>query len=144
MITNADITVFNKVLGTDRRDVYVPTYFYGVSWYGAHNGSLQNKALSGGSRYVVRIPITATVSGNKQYILADDFDDLPDNEKSSYWTIQTGCVVAKGIVQLEAGVESLDENEVMMLPNEQFNVTTYADNTIRGTAKTKHWRLGGF
>lgn len=146
MITNADITIFNKILGADRRDVYVPTYIYGVSWYASHSDSRTGTSTTANSKYVVRIPITARIAGNKQFINADDFYDLCDQPievRDKFWTIQTGCFVVKGIVELDNGIDSVDEEEIMMLPNESFNVNSYADNTIRGTKHTKHWRIGG-
>ena len=37
MITNADITIFNKAIGENRREVFIPTTISGVSWYDVHS-----------------------------------------------------------------------------------------------------------
>ena len=47
MITNADITVFNRVLSSDRREVYIPTYIQGVAWYDSHASSDSGTRLQG-------------------------------------------------------------------------------------------------
>ncbi len=145
MITNADITIFNKVLGDDRRDVFIPTHIYGVSWYDAHDSSQPTSlSLPEREKYIVRIPISASVSNNKEYIDAALYDDLTAQRREGYWTIQTSCIVAKGIVNVDDGGDGITEDEILTLKTKLFTVNTYADNTIRGTKFTKHWRIGGF
>ncbi len=145
MITNADITIFNKVLGDDRRDVFLPTHIYGVSWYDAHDSSQPTSlSLPEREKYIVRIPISASVSNNKEYIDAALYDDLTAQQRERYWTIQTSCIVAKGIVNVDDGGDGITEDEILTLKTKLFTVNTYADNTIRGTKFTKHWRIGGF
>lgn len=141
MTINADITIFNKVRGERRRDVYVPTYIRGVSWYVSHSDSQEGTAFRKNSKYVVRIPINARITGNKQYINPDDFYDLPLEVRDNYWTIQTGCFVCHGIVDIDTS--DIDEQTLLDLKEETFTVNAYADNTIRGTNRTKHWRIGG-
>ena len=145
MITNADITIFNKVLGDDRRDVFIPTHIYGVSWYDAHDSSQPTSlSLPDREKYIVRIPISASVSDDKKYIDAALYDELTAQQRAGYWTIQTSCIVAHGIVNVDDGGDGITEDEILSLKTKLFTVNTYADNTIRGTKFTKHWRIGGF
>lgn len=145
MITvNADITIFNKAAGERRRDIYIPTKIYGVSWYASHTDSQEGTAHRGNAKYTVRIPLTARIEEGKQFINADDYYELPVDVRDGYWTIQHGCYVFKGILDLYEGEEFVNETDFERFRNEFFNVNTYADNTIRGTKYTKHWRLGGF
>lgn len=145
MITNADITIFNKVLGDDRRDVFIPTHIYGVSWYDAHDSSQPTSlSLPEREKYIVRIPISASVSDDKKYIDAALYDELTTQQRAGYWTIQTSCIVAHGIVNVDDGGDGITEDEILSLKTKLFTVNTYADNTIRGTKFTKHWRIGGF
>lgn len=145
MTTNADITIFNKVLGDDRRDVFIPTHIYGVSWYDAHEGTLPTSlSIPEREKYIVRIPISASISNDKKYIDAARYDELTDQQRRWYWTIQTACIVAQGIVNVDDGGDGITEDEILSLKTKLFTVNTYADNTIRGTKFTKHWRIGGF
>ena len=120
MITNADITVFNRVLSSDRREVYIPTYIQGVG-----------------------VPESATVTGGKTYVPADDYKALSSSEREAHWTIQLATLVAKGTVALPEGSTTMDESSIRKSGYEVFSVSTYADNTVRGTAAVRHWRMGG-
>ena len=142
MITNADITI---LLGDDRRDIFLPTHIYGVSWYDAHDSSQPTSlSLPDREKYIVRIPISASVSDDKEYIDAALYDELTAQQRAGYWTIQTSCIVAHGIVNVDDGGDGITEDEILSLKTKLFTVNTYADNTIRGTKFTKHWRIGGF
>ena len=127
MITNADITVFNRVLSSDRREVYIPTYIQDVAWYDSHASSDSGTAKSESSDYVVRVPESATVTGGKTYVPADDYRTLS----------------SKGTVVLPEGSTTMDESSIRKSGHEVFSVSTYADNTVRGTAAVRHWRMGG-
>lgn len=143
MITNADITIFNRVLSSDRREVYIPTYIQGVAWYDSHASSESGTAKSESSDYVVRVPESATVTGGKTYVSADDYKALSSSEREGHWTIQLATLVAKGTVVLPEGSTTMDESSIRKSGHEVFSVSTYADNTVRGTAAVRHWRMGG-
>ena len=51
------------------------------------------------------------------------------------------CIREKG---LKLSKETIEELAKLSQHDEDFvTVTEYADNTIRGTDRTKHWRIGG-
>ena len=79
-----------------------------------------------------------------EYIDAAMYDELTDQQREGYWTIQISCIVAHGIVNVDDGGDGITEDENLSLKTKLFTVNTYADNTIRGTKFTKHWRIGGF
>lgn len=143
MMQNADIIVFNKAVGADRREVFLPTVIHNVCWYGSR--SLDASGSATGS-FAVRIPFVAEVEGRKKYKPEREYASASYAEKKHSWTLQKNCYVMmlrKGVIgnRLE-----FDPDEVLDLSkrcDEFFTVTEYADNTTRGTTSVKHWRIGG-
>lgn len=125
-MTNSDVTIFNLRIGSDRREKLCATRIMGVSWYGTKGEAVSDTDRKGKAKCVIRIPVAATVEAGKQYISEEKYKKLSDEEAERYWTIQKGAYIVRG---------QYDEDFV--------TVTEYADNTIRGTDRTKHWRIGG-
>lgn len=117
------------------------------------NDRNRNQAMA-----VIRIPATATVEAGKQYISEEKYKKLSDEEAERYWTIQKGAYIVRGqyvvagqwlfdTFSFRQGIilkETIEELAKLRQHDEDFvTVTEYADNTIRGTDRTKHWRIGG-
>ena len=72
------------------------------------------------------------------------FKAMKEEEARQHWTLQKGDIILATETVLE---DPLNETEVRQLAAEaQVDVITvkeYADNTIRGSAAVKHWRIGG-
>lgn len=112
----------------------------------------------GTAQYTIRIPVTATVEGGKQYISEEKYKKLSDEEAERYWTIQKNAYIMRGeyvvagqwlfdTFSFRSGVilkEAIEDLAKLRKHDEDFiTITEYADNTIRGTDRTKHWRIGG-
>lgn len=140
MISNADITLFNKRYDSEtRQDKFLPTVIKGVSLYisKGSTGDFQNR--SGKATYKVRIPINAD-TGGKQYIDQVGYKALTDEEVSGFWTLQPDCIIVPAIAD-EA--EDISITELTSKYGSVITVTDFSDNTTRGVEPMKHWRVGG-
>lgn len=148
MITNVDaVTVFNGRLDKEtRRKVFVPTVIRGVSYVEAKGATVSNNGVwSDDVQYKIRVPLTATVQGDREYMRDLNYVKL-DNEKAvKYWTIQKGDLIAHG--EYAGGNPLLYENDLTAYAKGQgldlIHVTEYADNTVGGSLYMRHWRIGG-
>lgn len=140
MYVQTAITVFNKRLGADRREVYFPTCIRSASFLenkssshstdGAHSQSLA---------YKLRIPLGAKIQDGRSYVPAEQYRQLDDEAAVQVWTLQTGDYVLPMEIELTAPVDQAQMEALGQL----IRVKEYADNTIRGSAAVKHWRIGG-
>lgn len=158
MIATDDVTIFNLRVGTDRREKFYATRILGVSWYGIKGQSVSDTNRKEKAQCVIRIPVTATVEDGKQYISEEKYKKLSDEEAERYWTIQKNAYIARGeyvvtgqwlfdTFSFRQGIilkEEIEELAKLRQHDEDFiTITEYADNTLRGTDRTKHWRIGG-
>ena len=158
MTINSDVTIFNLRIGADRREKFYATRILGVSWYGSKGQVVSDTVRKGTAQCVIRIPYTAIVEGGKQYISEEEYKKLSDEEAERYWTIQKGAYIVRGqyvvagqrlfdTFSFRQGIilkDTIEELAKLRQHDEDFvTVTEYADNTIRGTDRTKHWRIGG-
>ena len=137
MTINSDVTIFNLRIGADRRETFSATRILGVSWYESKGQVVSDTVRKGTAQCVIRIPYTATVEGGKQYISEEEYKKLSDEDVEKYWTIQKNAYIMRGTYEGE-----IPDNPLKSVEN-LVTITEFADNTIRGTNRTKHWRLGG-
>ena len=137
MTTNSDVTIFNLRIGADRREKFYATRILGVSWYESKGQVVSDTVRKGTAQCVIRIPYTAIVEGGKQYISEEEYKKLSDEDVEKYWTIQKNAYIMRGTYEGE-----IPDNPLKSVEN-LVTITEFADNTIRGTNRTKHWRLGG-
>ena len=85
MLTNADVTLYNKSLNLDTRDyVYIPVCLYGVFWEDSEDGT------------VIYIPHDVE-AGGREYISPTGWKKLNDVQRRQYWTIQPETKAVRGI-----------------------------------------------
>lgn len=137
MMTNSDVTIFNLRIGADRREKLYATRIMGVSWYGTKGETVSDTDRKDKAKCVIRIPATATVEAGKQYISEEKYKKLSDEDVEKYWTIQKNAYIMRGTYEGE-----IPDNPLKSIEN-LVTITEFADNTIRGTNRTKHWRIGG-
>ena len=148
MITNvAAVTVFNGRLdkGT-RRKICIPTVIRGVSYVEGKGSTVANNGVwSDDVQYKIRVPLTAVVQDNREYMRDLNYAKLDDKEAAKYWTVQKGDFVIRG--EYAGGGPVLYEDELTTYVKEQgldlIRITEYADNTSGGSLYTRHWRIGG-
>lgn len=137
MTINSDVTIFNLRIGADRREKFYATRIMGVSWYGTKGETVSDTDRKDKAKCVIRIPATATVEAGKQYISEEKYKKLSDEDVEKYWTIQKNAYIMRGTYEGE-----IPDNPLKSIEN-LVTITEFADNTIRGTNRTKHWRIGG-
>ena len=137
MTINSDVTIFNLRIGADRREKFYATRILGVSWYESKGQVVSDTVRKGTAQCVIRIPYTAIVEGGKQYISEEEYKKLSDEDVEKSWTIQKNAYIMRGTYEGE-----IPDNPMKSVEN-LVTITEFADNTIRGTNRTKHWRLGG-
>lgn len=158
MMTNSDVTIFNLRIESDRREKFYATRILGVSWYRTEGQSVSDNDRKAVTKCVVRIPFNAVTEGGKQYISEEEYKKLSDEEAERYWTIQKNAYIMQGeyvtaeqwkfdTFSFRSGVilkEAIEDLAKLRKYDESFiTITEYADNTVRGTDRTKHWRIGG-
>ncbi len=140
MITNADITIYNKrYMSESRSEKFAPTPIRDVSFYSRKGTVSGSQEMKGGDTYTVRIPADADTFG-KQYVDYLMYENMGDDVYNSYWTIQPGSIIVKG---LHDGKELLSEVELRKRHMEVMFVTNFTDNRDRCSDAMKHWRIGG-
>lgn len=132
MITNADITIYNKKYSPETRsDTWHRTVLKGAHLYCEHKVQLLATGLVNADLYKIRIP--ADVSVGKQYVPWPEYQAAED--VSHLWTIQKGDY----IVQEEAP-EVSDLKELQITVADIIKVTAWSDNRRGGLP---HWRIEG-
>lgn len=145
MYVQVTITVFNKRLSADRREVYLPTCISGASYYESKSsGHSTDGAHAESLTYKLRIPINAKTQSDRTYASEKAFKAMTEEEARQHWTLQKGDIV---LVCETSLADPVDEATVKQLAAanlaDVITVKEYADNTIRGSAAVKHWRIGG-
>lgn len=156
MLTNADITIFNKRLSEDRREIYIPTILRGVSFYKENIMSQSDIDRRGTKNVTIRIPFNVDM-GSRTYIKESMYKQLSNEEALKYWTIQRGDYIVSAQVNGEdwiwdtfsftdgivTGKEINNLKKLREVESDFITITNYADNTKRGSDRVKHWRIGG-
>lgn len=144
MYVQTTITVFNKRLGDDRREVYFPTVISGASYQEAKGSSQSGGVRSESLSYKLRIPINAKMQNDRTYAPEKAYKAMAAEEAGEHWTLQKGDII---LARETALADPVDETALKQLAAAEhldvITVTEYADNTTRGTAMVKHWRIGG-
>lgn len=136
MITNADITIYNKYYDrTIRTDRYKKTIIRGVNWYGGQKVTVGDNGLLSADSYTVRIPVSSAPS-DKDFILPEEFAKLDDGALNDFWTLQNDDLIFRGI-----GEEIIQPKDVTE-KSECFVVTGWSDNR-RGSPIMQHWKVEG-
>lgn len=145
MYVQTAITLFNKRLSSDRREVYFPTCISGASFFESRSSSHSTDgAHSENLTYKIRIPVDAKIQDGRTYLNEQAFAALADTAVPDHWTIQKGDILLPCAMQLtgsfsEADVKTLAKTGLV----DVITVREYADNTIRGSEAVQHWRIGG-
>ena len=133
MITNADLTIYNK-RGVDKetaRPIYFRTQITGVNFYTKQEVQTTDKGLVSADLYQIRIPEDADTQ-EKQYIDADAYAKLEEAE--GYWTINNGDLFGRGLL------DDFEKESEFLKRQYTGKVLSFSDNRRGGLP---HWRIGG-
>lgn len=139
MITNADITIFNKrYVREERTEKFVATQIKGVSFHFRKGTSSGNQDRNARDTYTIRIPDTADTSG-KAYAEQMEYSGMDDDTFPGYWTIQRGDIIIRGL----SGCDTVTETELKQNYPDVITVDNFSDNRSRCSECMRHWRIGG-
>lgn len=149
-----DIILLNKRLDkASRRDVFIATQISGVSVYDNRQSSKDGGFHSPSETFKIRIPINAVTQNGKAYLPETHYDDAENVE--GFWTIHTEDLIIVCASEFEDVHTSVFETDAVTaeqaeamaklvgFQKELIHVVDYSDNTLRGSAAVKHWRIGG-
>lgn len=143
MYVQTAITLFNRRLSADRRELYFPTCIRSASFMESKSsGHSTDGAHSQSLAYKLRIPISAKIQNDRSYVPGAEYTQLDDAAAASCWTLRTGDYVVPMETALADPID-FGQLEALASRSQLIAVKEYADNTIRGTAAVKHWRIGG-
>ena len=132
MITNADITIYNREYVPDKRtDIWHRTVIRNA-WFHTENKVQQtDSGLKSNDVCKIRIP---EGSPEKEYLDPESY--AAAESKDGYWTIQEDDIVVKG----ECPYEIAKPADLKQLHKRYFKITSWSDNRFGGSP---HWRIGG-
>lgn len=134
MLTNADITIYNKKYNSETRsDTWHRTVLEGVHFYCEHKVQLLATGLVNADLYKIRVPLH--VKTDKQYVPQDEYQYQAAEDVSGLWTIQKGDYIVRG-----AGPDVSTLAELQKLICDTCKVTAWSDNRRGGLP---HWRIEG-
>lgn len=136
MITNADLTIFNKrrIEKATGRPVYFRTWIKGVSFYTDQKVKVTEEAgVISKDMYKIRIPEGADAEG-KQYVDAERYKSMTDEEASRYWTIDNDDLFGKGLLP------EFEKEADFLRRQYTGKVVSFSDNRRGGLP---HFRIGG-
>lgn len=143
MYVQTPITVFNRRLSADRRELYHPTCIRSASFLESKgSGHSTDGAHSQALAYKLRIPISAKIQAGRTYVPEAEYSHLDDEAAAGCWTLSTGDYVVPLETELVGPID-FGALEELAAKSQLIAVKEYADNTIRGSAAVKHWRIGG-
>lgn len=132
MITNSDITVYNRISGDSTHyDTWNRTVLHGVHVHVDHKTAVTDNGLKSAEVYKIRIPADIPEAG--QYLPPDQFACCGGY---GYWTIQNDDQIVLGECQI--AIEKPADLKAVF--QKHCKVTSWSDNRF-GT--TPHWRIGG-
>lgn len=144
MTTQGPITIYNKRLGTDRRDVYYPTRI-GAASYAEKMGSLHSDGSTEESvSYKLRIPADAEIEASRLYSPETAYKRYEPERAIYHWTIGHLDLIVRGDPLVDGPADEKTIRDAASAEGRQvIIVEEYADNTERGSPAVRHWRIGG-
>lgn len=136
MVTNADITLYNKVYdrdtGTNR---YYRTVLKGVNWQDTTAVQPTDKGIV--SADVAEIYIPFAVETEKQFRKPKNFVQEP--EKAGFFTIEAGDLVVRGIVENE--LTSAKDEERLKNAYDDVRTIAVVETNDNGSLEMQHWKV---
>ena len=132
MITNSDITIYNRISGDSTHyDTWNRTVLHGVHVHVDHKTAVTDNGLKSAEVYKIRIPTDIPEAG--QYLPPDQYARC---DGYGYWTIQNDDQIVLG----DCPIEIERPADLKAVFQKHCKVTSWSDNRF-GTAP--HWRIGG-
>lgn len=136
VITNADMTIYNKVYDRDSgSNEYHKTFLKGVNWQSTTQIVPSDNGVI--SANVAEIYIPFMVDTDKVYKAPRNF--INDNDKEDCFTISPGDIVIKGIIEDE--ITSQNDEKRIKNTFDDVRVIAGADTNDNGSVEMQHWKV---
>lgn len=133
MLTNATITIYNRISGKKNTfDTWHRTVIRDVHVYVDHKASVGDSGLNSAEVYKIRIP--TDVENADQYLPPEEY--VKKDNPGDYWTIQ----IDDRIVLEECTKEIEKPADLKDVRLRHCKVLSWSDNRFGGLP---HWRIGG-
>lgn len=143
MTTQGPITVYNKRLGKDRRELYHPTRISAASYSEAIGSRHGDGQTENAVRYKLRIPADADTEG-KGYVPEAVYRAADDAQAASFWTLGHLDLIVRGEpLAASPAPEKAIRDAAAATGRQVIVIEEYADDTERGSPGVRHWRIGG-
>jgi hypothetical protein len=134
MITNADITLYNKYYDrTLGHDAYLRSYIFNVNWQGARAVTVNDKGLI--TADFTEVFIYPPTWGDKNYMKPKEW--AKSEEKELFFTLNAGDIIVKGIIDYAIAAASTKE-----LINSFDDVLTIVSVVDLSETSLPHWEIG--
>ena len=139
MITNSDLTIYNKYLNKEtERTEYIRTHIYGVNFQVKTMVAVADKGLNSANIATIFIPMNAYFS-NKKYIKPKAFKNISPSDKGDFFTFEEGDIIVKGICDFELSSKNL--NELKNNFDDVYSLISIETNE-NGSEHMHHWKIG--
>ena len=136
MVTNADLTIYNKVYDRDTgASRYYRTVLKGVNWQDTTAVQPTDKGIV--SADVAEIYIPFAVETEKQFRKPKNF--VQETEKSVFFTVEAGGLAIRGIVETE--LESAKDEERLKNVHDDVRVIAVVETNDNGNPEMQHWKV---
>lgn len=138
MIANADLTLYNKYI-EDRKERFQRVQLKGVMW---ENRKARNVLASGGNLAAdqAAIYIPMSIAGHQEPMEWRTGQDESGDEDVETWTLQTGDLVVRGLVDDELTDEF--GPSALKAKYDDVLVISSVDTMKAGSADMHHWQVG--
>lgn len=134
MVTNADITIYNRKLDPETRTyVWLRTIISSVWWHTEQKVQITDNGLQSADIHKIRIPKKTFPDG---YLPPEEYARIPLIWAEKHWTVENGDLFVKGIVTDGITKESDLQNKGYQIGK----VLSHSENFFGGNP---HIRIGG-
>jgi len=134
MRTNADVTIYNKYIDTDRSEKYVRAQIKGVAW---ENRRASNTLAMGGRANADQATVYIPLARDADYLSPRDWKALTD--KTSAWTLQPGDLIVRGLIDEEISA-SLTPSTLLKTYADALLISS-VDLMDNGSRSLAHWKV---
>lgn len=132
MITNSDMTLYNKINGPDG-PTYKRTHIYGVNWQGETKVNVGETGLLSADVVNIFIPFVS----KDGYLDPKSYIKVPRN----HFTLENGDLIVRGIVPFDlSGKKGESEKDLRRLYDNVYTIISVAANDF-GSSKMHHWQV---
>lgn len=139
MMTNADITVYNRQFDkVQDKYIYLRTYLKGVNWQDSKGIRIAESGVVSDDRTRIFIPLDVDAE-DKQYKKPKTYKRMDD--KSLFYTLDNEDIVVKGIIDFDLTGKPGENVSSLQSKYDDVMVITKVRDNRRGSRTIQHFEL---